>query len=48
MPAVLETFEHDSGDIKALRSQYIYVLQKMYIVDDNAGILDIDFGREGL
>ena len=47
LPAVLNTLEHDSGDIKALRSQSIYSYVLLYIVD-NAGRRDIDFGREGV
>ena len=47
MPAVLNTLEHDSGDIKALPSQSIYSYVLLYIVD-NAGRRDIDFGREGV
>ena len=48
MPAVLETLEHDSGDIKVLWSQSIYRYVIPYIVD-NAGRHDVGFaGRHDI
>ena len=45
LPAVLETLEHDSGDLKALWSQSIYRYVLQYIVD-NARRHDTDFRRK--
>ena len=47
LPAALKTFEHDSGDTKALWSQSVYRYALLYIVD-NTGRHDHDLGSEGL
>ena len=48
LPAVLEASEHDSGGIKAVCSQIIYMYMYHLSIVDDAGRHDIDFGREGL
>ena len=51
LPAVFKTLEHDSGDMKALWSQSIFIYIDMYyrtFMVDNARRHDVDCGREGL
>ena len=45
MPTVLESLEHDSGDIKALWPKSVYRCVLLYIAD-SSGRHDIDIERE--